>query len=64
MSIPNTQCTKCGDIEPQDHDFNRDGLWMCPQCKTPIKKIDGKKPLDVFLDKLNDGGLDGNCKKR
>lgn len=51
--MTNAQCTTCKEIEPQDHDSQVDGLWLCP-CKTPIKKIDGKKPIDAFFDELGD----------
>ena len=54
MSIPNHICTKCKEIEPQDWDFNRDGLWIC-NCPSfrPKKRTDGKKPIDAFFDQLN-----------
>jgi len=31
MKTPNAYCKKHDEIEPQDHDFFTDGLWICPQ---------------------------------
>lgn len=54
MSIPNARCIIHDEIEPQNHDCQVDGLWVCPQCShsASIKLVDGKKPIDAFFDKL------------
>ena len=55
MSIPNDVCTKCKEIEPQDWNFNQDGLWIC-SCPIPkAKLINGKKPIDAFFDESEQG---------
>ena len=55
MLIPNDVCRVCEEIEPQDYDFNQDGLWICA-CPSPKPKlINGKKPIDAFFDKLEQG---------
>lgn len=51
--IPNAYCKKHDEIEPQDHDINNDGLWLCSKCsKMPTKLVDGMKPLDYALKKI------------
>lgn len=53
--IPNAYCRKHDEIEPQDHDIQTDGLWVCPQCsKLTVKRINGMKPLDYALQQLEE----------
>ena len=58
--IANAYCKKHDEIEPQDHDFHTDGLWVCPKCsresmKKQVKKlINGMKPLDYALKKIEE----------
>jgi hypothetical protein len=59
-TMSNAYCKKHDEIEPQDHDFFTDGLWICPQCsrenlrKISTKLIDGMKPLDYALKKVEE----------
>lgn len=51
--ITNAYCKKHDEIEPQNHDFHTDGLWVCPKCsKQQTKLIDGMKPLDYALKQI------------
>jgi Zn finger protein HypA/HybF involved in hydrogenase expression len=53
MSIPNAYCKEHDEIEPQDHDIQIDGLWVCPRCsKKRAKLINGMKPLDYALQQI------------
>ena len=31
--ISNAYCKKHDEIEPENHDIHRDGLWLCPKCQ-------------------------------
>lgn len=54
-------CSKCGEIEPQDHDYEREGLWICgcPQSRTQPKKLDEfvekffQRQLEAFNNRRN-----------
>ena len=56
--IANAYCKKHDEIEPENHDFHTDGLWICPECsrenlkKISTKLIDGMKPLDYALKQI------------
>lgn len=51
--IPNASCNECGQIEPQDWDAEVDGLWICQCVQNKPELIDGKKPIDYAVDKMN-----------
>jgi Zn finger protein HypA/HybF involved in hydrogenase expression len=53
--MPNAYCKKHDEIEPENHDFFTDGLWVCPKCsKQQTKLIDGMKPLDYALKQIQE----------
>jgi hypothetical protein len=56
MGIPNAYCKKHDEIEPQDHDFYTDGLWVCKKCANERKPklIEGMKPVDYALKQIKE----------
>ena len=56
MRVPNAYCRKHDEVEPQDWDLYRHGLWICPKCsaynKKGMSKPCGRKPLDSALEKV------------
>ena len=53
--LPNAYCKKHDEIEPQDHDFFTDGLWICPQCSKENMKnkmFEYGKKIDKYLKQL------------
>lgn len=42
-------CKKCDEIEPEFHDINEEGCFLCSCHKKEWKPINGEKPLDRAL---------------
>lgn len=55
--IPNAYCKEHDEIEPQNWDYQIDGLWICPCCSKKndflTKRLpNGKKPLDAAIEAI------------
>jgi hypothetical protein len=53
MGMSNAYCKKHDEIEPQNWDFNNDGLWICPDCTHKAKPIVVTKEIETLLRELN-----------
>ena len=51
MGISNAYCKKCKEIEPQDWDYEKEGLWTC-KCRSKINKCDLDKAIKAIQEKI------------
>ena len=54
MKPSNGFCKKHDEIEPENHDLDKDGLWFCPKCTNKINKINNLKLMDFYLEQIKD----------